>query len=224
MNQLYEVSPRQVVDSIFKKVYLNGPNNIHTSGRSFNVYKDDEFYTDENGNDIRAIDFLKRYYELAKSEGHSVQDIKNGMFYFLYPAEKKFKIPETYQKLKFKKKLLNGQEITEARPLSRYIALDILLTDIFCGFEKSYNVALTDSKSAPILKIFREKPLVTDEEIIDKLNTENKNLFKENKLFEQILQEANKDRFLSKLYELYGNILENYDDDDFVSQFLYCVD
>ena len=78
------------------------------------------------------------------------------MFYFLYPVEKKFKIPETYQKLKFKKKLPNGQEITKVRPLSRYVALDILLTDIFCGFEKSYNVALTDSKSAFGRKYWKE--------------------------------------------------------------------
>ena len=34
-----------------------------------------------------------------------------------------------------------------------------------------------------------------------------------NKLFEYILQEANKDRFLSKLYELYNDIEESYDED-----------
>ena len=218
MNYLYEVSPQQAIDSVLKKLYTDGPNEIHKSGHCFNVYKDDEFFTDEDGNSIRAIDFLKRYYDLAKKAGQSIQDAKNGMFYFLYPAEKKFKIPETYQKLKFKKKLLNGQEITIVKQLSRYIALDILWTDIFCGFEKSYNVALTDSKSAPILKIFREKPLVEDEGVIDKLNTENKSLFKddklnENRLFEYILQEANKDRFLSKLYKLYNDIEESYDED-----------
>ena len=125
------------------------------------------------------------------------------MFYFLYPAEKKFKIPETYQKLKFKKKLSNGQEITKVKPLSRYIALDILLTDIFGSFDKSYNVALTDNKSTPILKIFREKPLVTNNNVVDKLNTENKNLFKddklsENKLFSVIFKLANLERALNK--------------------------
>lgn len=227
MNQLNEVAPSQAFSSIENhsnnnSQNSNSPNDIHIPGYYFNNYKDDEFFTDEKGNDIRAIDFLKRYYDLAKAKGWSTQDAKNGMFYFLYPAEKKFKIPETYQKLKFKKKLPNGQEITKVRPLSRYVALDILLTDIFCGFEKSYNVALTDNKSAPLLKIFREKPLVDDEGIINKLNTENKSLFKENRLFEYILQEANKDRFLSKLYELYGDIKENYDL-NLAAQFLYCV-
>lgn len=225
MNQLTEVSPSQALNSIKSYSSKIGPNGIHIPGSNFNNYKDDEFFTDEKGNNIRAIDFLKRYYNLAKKEGHTVQGIKNNMFYFLYPAEKKFKIPETYQKLKFKKKLPNGQEITKVKPLSRYVALDILLTDIFCGFEKYYNIALTDSKSAPLLKIFKEKPLVSDEGVIDKLNTENKSLFKENKLFEQILQEANKDRFLSKLYELYGNILESYEDynSNLASEFLYCA-
>ena len=215
---LNEVSPDCALLSILDKISGNSPNKIHKAGYSFDNYNKDEYFTDEDGNKIRAIDFLKRYYVLAKEKGLSTQEAKNNMFYFLYPVEKKFKIPETYQKLKFKKKLLNGREITEVRPLSRYIALDILLTDIFCGFEKSYNVALTDSKSAPLLKIFREKPLVDDEGVIDKLNTENKSLFKndklnENKLFEYILQEANKDRFLSKLYELYNDIEESYNED-----------
>ena len=222
MKKLYEVSPSRALNSILTYTMNNGPNGIHIPGKCFNVYKDDEFFTDENGNNIRAIDFLKRYYDLAKKAGQSTQDAKNGMFYFLYPAEKKFKIPETYQKLIFKKKLPNGKEITKVKLLSRYVALDILLTDIFCGFEKSYNVALTDSKSAPLLKIFREKPLVSDEGVIDKLNTENRSIFKENKLFEQILQEANKDRFLSKLYYLYSDIKENYDL-DLASQFVYYV-
>ena len=201
---LNEVSPALAISSILNKVNGTDPNEIHKSGYRFNNYKDDEFFTDENGNNIRAIDFLKRYYDLAKEHNISTQDAKDYMFYFLYPAEKKFKIPETYQKLKFKKKLSNGQEITEVKPLSRYIALDILLTDIFYGFEKSYNVALTDSKSAPILKIFREKPLVADENVIDKLNTENKSLFKddklsENKLFNVIFKLANLERILNKL-------------------------
>ena len=201
--RLNEVSPASAISSILNKVNGTDPNEIHKSGCRFNNYKDDEFFTDENGNNIRAIDFLKRYYNLAKEQNISTQDAKNYMFYFLYPAEKKFKIPETYQKLKFKKKLPNGQEITKVKQLSRYIALDILLTDIFCGFEKSYNVALTNSKYVPILKIFREKPLVTDKDVIDKLNTENKNLFKndklnENKLFSIIFELANLERTLSK--------------------------
>ena len=224
---LNEVSPNCALLSILDKISSNSPNKIHKAGYSFDNYNKDEYFTDEDGNNIRAIDFLKRYYVLAKEKGLSTQEAKNNMFYFLYPAEKKFKIPETYQKLKFKKKLANGKETTGVRPLSRYIALDILLTDIFCGFEKSYNVALTDSKSAPLLKIFREKPLVTDEWIIDKLNTENKSLFKndklsENRLFEYILQEANKNRFLSKLYELYSDIEENYDS-ELAALFIFCT-
>ena len=200
---LNEVSPALAISSILSKVNGTDPNEIHKSGYSFNNYKDDEFFTDENGNDIRAIDFLKHYYDLAKEKNIPVQDAKDYMFYFLYPAEKKFKIPETYQKLKFKKKLPNGQEITKVKPLSRYIALDILLTDIFGGFDRSYNVALTDNKSAPIFKIFREKPLLTDNNVVDKLNTENKSLFKddkleENKLFNLIFKLANLERTLSK--------------------------
>ena len=203
MIALNEVSPKIAIESILSKIDGKNPNKIHKSGYSFDNYNDHEFFTDEDGNNIRAIDFLKRYYDLAKEYNVSTQDAKDYMFYFLYPAEKKFKIPETYQKLKFKKKLSNGQEITKIKPLSRYIALDILLTDIFGSFDKSYNVALTDSKSAPILKIFREKLLVTDKDAVDKLNTENKNLFKndklnENKLFNIIFQLANLERTLSK--------------------------
>lgn len=204
MTILNEVSPKVTIESILSKVDGTSPNEIHKAGYSFDNYNKDEFFTDEDGNSIRAIDFLRRYYSLAKERNISTQIAKDYMFYFLYPAEKKFKIPETYKKLKFKKKLLNGQEVTEVKPLSRYVALDILLTDIFCGFEKSYNVALTDTTSAPILKIFKEKPLVTNEDVIDKLNTKNKSLFKddkleENKLFNLIFKLANLERTLNRL-------------------------
>ena len=201
---LNEVSPASAISSILNKVNGTDPNEIHKSGYRFNNYKDDEFFTDEKGNNIRDIDFLKRYYDLAKEHNISTQAAKDHMFYFLYPAEKKFKIPEAYQKLKFKKKLPNGKEITKIKLLSRYIALDILLADIFCGFDKSYNIALTDTGSAPILKIFKEKPLIADEDVINKLNTENRNIFKddklyENKLFNVIFTLANLERTLSKL-------------------------
>ena len=102
---LNEVSPKCALSTILSKIYRDSPNNIHILGRDFDNYNKNEFFTDEKGNNIRAIDFLKRYYYLAKENGQSTQKAKDNMFYFLYPVEKKFKIPETYQKLKFKKKL-----------------------------------------------------------------------------------------------------------------------
>ena len=131
MNQLIEVSPSQALNSIKSYSSKTGPNGIHIPGSNFNNYKDDEFFTDEKGNNIRVIDFLKRYYDLTKAEGWSTQNAKKWYVLLFISSRKKFKIPETYQKLKFKKKLPNGKEITKVKLLSRYVALDILLTDIF---------------------------------------------------------------------------------------------
>ena len=64
MNHLNEVSPSQALSSIKRhsnngSQNNNGPNSVHIPGHRFNNYKDDEFFTDEKGNDIRVIDFLK---------------------------------------------------------------------------------------------------------------------------------------------------------------------
>lgn len=54
---LNEVSPKCTLSTILSKIYRGSPNNIHILGRDFNNYNKDEYFTDEDGNNIRAIDF-----------------------------------------------------------------------------------------------------------------------------------------------------------------------
>ena len=54
---LNEVSPNCALLSILDKISGNSPNKIHKAGYSFDNYNKDEYFTDEDGNKIRAIDF-----------------------------------------------------------------------------------------------------------------------------------------------------------------------
>ena len=105
-------------------------------------------------------------------------------------------IPNNYKYLKVKKRLLSGK-ITEATiELSRRTSLDIMLTDMLeTIIDKKYEIALVDTTNESALKIFKNKNLICDEDMMNELNKLSKNnTLKENKLFSAIFDNANKTR------------------------------
>lgn len=165
--RLCEMSARVAYSKIAPELgkSTNDPLNISTYGKKFNTY-DNEYFTDTNGNPIRAIEFVKAVYSLAKADGYNPQKIKDALFYFLEPADKKFSIPENYTYIDVKKKLANGSETTVKRDLSRSTALDIVLSDIIGGLESNLNIVdVTNKDNKNILLFKRKKQPISEEEL-----------------------------------------------------------
>lgn len=202
---LNEVSIEAAVKNILRKVSNNKPNEIHKAGYSFDNYNDDEFFTDENGNDITFLTWLKYCY-ISFRFNHNIPDnkIKEYLFYFLLPVEKKLPIPNNYKYLKVKKRLLSGKIVETTVELSRRASLDIMLTDMLeTIIDKKYEIALVDTANESALKIFKNKNLICDEDMINELNKLSKNnTLKESKLFSIIFNNANKARVEKTINQL----------------------
>lgn len=194
---LNEVSIKATTKSIIKKISDNKPNEIHISGKRFDNYNENEYFTDEEGNSITFLTWLKYCYIDFKFN-YNIPDnkIKEYLFYFLLPVEKKLPIPDNYKYLKVKKRLLSGKVVETTVELSRRTALDIMLTDMLeTIIDKKYEIALVDTANESALKIFKNKNLICDEDIVNELNKLSKNnTLKENKLFSIIFDNANKAR------------------------------
>ena len=194
---LNEVSIEAAVKNILRKVNNNKPNEIHKAGYSFDNYNDDEFFTDENSNDITFLTWLKYCY-ISFRFNHNIpgNKIKEYLFYFLLPVEKKLPIPNNYKYLKVKKRLLSGEIVETTIELSRRASLDIMLTDMLeTIIDKKYEIALVDLANESALKIFKNKNLICDEDMVNELNKLSKNnTLKENKLFQAIFNNANRER------------------------------
>lgn len=194
---LNEVSIETAVENILQKVSDNKPNEIHVAGRNFDNYNKNEFFTDENGNNIAFLTWLKYCY-ISFKFNYNIPDnkIKEYLFYFLLPVEKKLPIPDNYKYLKVKKRLLSGKVVETTVELSRRTALDIMLTDMLeTIIDKKYEIALIDTANENALKIFKNRNIIYDEDMVNKLNKLSKNnTLKENRLFNLIFEKANKNR------------------------------
>lgn len=192
--KLNEISVNVATSSILNRVKQNSPNNIQTAGKLFDNYNINELFTDEEGNNLPFLKWLFLIYKKFKSKGIDDQDIKEYLFYFLLPVEKKLSIPDNYKYLKAKKRLLSGKIVETTVELSRRASLDIMLTDMLeTIIDKRYEIALVDTANGSALKIFKNKNLVCDEDIINELNKLSRNnTLKENKLFLVIFNSANK--------------------------------
>lgn len=192
---LNEVSVEAAVGNILQKVNDNRPNEIHVAGRNFDNYNKNEFFTDEKGNNITFLTWLKYCY-ISFRFNYNIPDnkIKEYLFYFLLPVEKKLPIPDNYKYLKVKKRLLSGKIVEITVELSRRTSLDIMLTDALeTIIDKRYEIALVDTANESALKIFKNKNLICDEDMVNELNKLSKNnTLKENKLFSLIFNKANK--------------------------------
>lgn len=194
--KLNEISVKLAVRRILSRVKPNSPNYISNAGELFDNYNSYEYFTDENGNELPFLNWVALVYKEFKSRNLDDNTIKEYLFYFLLPVEKKLPIPNNYKYLKVKKRLLSGKIVETTVELSRRASLDIMLTDMLeTIIDKKYEIALVDTANESALKIFKNKNLICDEDMVNELNKLSKNrTLKENKLFSVIFYNANKAR------------------------------
>ena len=194
--KLNEISVKLAVRRILSRVEPNSPNYISNAGELFDNYNSYEYFTDENGNELPFLNWIALAYKEFKSRNLDDNTIKEYLFYFLLPVKKKLPIPDNYKYLKVKKRLLSGKITEVTIKLSRRTALDIMLTDMLeTIIDKKYEIALVDTANKSALKIFKNKNIICDEDMINELNKlSNNNNLKENKLFTFIFENANKSR------------------------------
>lgn len=194
--KLNEISVKLAVRRILSRVEPNSPNYISNAGELFDNYNNYEYFTDENGNELPFLNWVALVYKEFKSRNLDDNTIKEYLFYFLLPVEKKLPIPNNYKYLKVKKRLLSGKIVETTVELSRRASLDIMLTDMLeTIIDKKYEIALVDTANESALKIFKNKNLICDEDMVNELNKLSKNrTLKENKLFSVIFYNANKAR------------------------------
>lgn len=194
--KLNEISVKLAVRRILSRVEPNSPNYISNAGELFDNYNSYEYFTDENGNELPFLNWIALVYKEFKSRNLDDNTIKEYLFYFLLPVKKKLPIPDNYKYLKVKKRLLSGKITEVTIELSRRTALDIMLTDMLeTIIDKKYEIALVDTANKSALKIFKNKNIICDKDMINELNKlSNNNNLKENKLFTFIFENANKSR------------------------------
>ena len=102
--RLCEMSARVAYSKIKPELSktIDEPLNISEYGKKFNTYEN-EYFTDAMGNPIKALEFIKSIYSLAKADNYEPQKIKDALYYFLEPANKKFIIPNNYTYIDVKK-------------------------------------------------------------------------------------------------------------------------
>lgn len=190
--KLKEISVKLAVRRILSRVEPNSPNYISNAGELFDNYNNYEYFTD--GNKLPFLNWIALVYKEFKSRNLDDNTIKEYLFYFLLPVKKKLPIPDNYKYLKVKKRLLSGKVTEVTIELSRRTSLDIMLTDALeTIIDKKYEIALVDTANESALKIFKNKNLICDEDMVNELNKLSKNnTLKENKLFSLIFNKANK--------------------------------
>lgn len=166
--RLCEMSARVAYSKIKPELSktINEPLNISEYGKKFNTYEN-EYFTDAMGNPIKALEFIKSIYSLAKADNYEPQKIKDALYYFLEPANKKFIIPNNYTYIDVKKKLLNGKEAVVRKDISRSASLDILLSDIIGGLESNLDIVDVTNKDNKNLLLFKRKKQPIPEEKLE---------------------------------------------------------
>ena len=154
-NKLHDIYKKQQLDAL--------PNYIHDFGIQFDSYAN-EFYTNKKGEDISQEKFVIEVYELLKRKGMPENSILDSIFYYLLPAEKKFKIPHNYQIIKYKVKRKNKADLEKIFPLSRHFALELFLKDLIESNKSGYGTLITKKFDKVILRIIK-KNIVLDSSI-----------------------------------------------------------
>lgn len=131
------------------------PNKIHDFGIQFNSYVN-EFYTDSEEKDTTQEKFVLEVYKILKENGMPENNILDSIFYYLLPAEKKFKIPHNYQIIKYKVKRKNKANLEKIFPLSRHFALELFLKDLIESNKSGYGTLITKKFDKVILRIIKE--------------------------------------------------------------------
>ena len=150
-DKLYNIYKKQQLDAL--------PNYIHDFGVQFNSYAN-ELYTNKEGKDISQEKFVLEVYTILKENGIPENSILDSIFYYLLPAEKKFKIPHNYQVIKYKVKRKNKADLEKIFPLSRHFALELFLKDLIESNKSGYGTLITKKFDKVILWIIKENKVL----------------------------------------------------------------
>lgn len=130
------------------------PNDIHKLGKNFNKYN--ELYTDYNGNNISQEQFvIELYNELSATEDLTEEQVFDGIFYYLLPADKKFLIPYNYQNIRYKLKRDDKPDLEKVYTLSRHFALELFLKDLIGAYNSDYSLLIKSNFDKKILYIIK---------------------------------------------------------------------
>lgn len=161
-----------------KNAKLGKPLNISSAGVVLNSYNEIPIFTDINGNEITQSQFVINLYSLGINDGYEPQKVKDAIFYYLYPAYKKFIIPENWSYLEKKKHTYDGKEITVKINLTRHTSLDMVITEIISAYLDNYKIVeMTDKNNKLIFEIKKNNKVldeVKDKEILDQLKSQEK--------------------------------------------------
>lgn len=130
------------------------PNDIHKLGKNFNKYN--ELYTDYNGNNIPQEQFvIELYNELSATEDLTEEQVFDGIFYYLLPADKKFLIPYNYQNIRYRLKRDDKPDLEKVYTLSRHFALELFLKDLIGAYNSNYGLLIKSNFDKKILYIIK---------------------------------------------------------------------
>lgn len=150
----------------------SSPNYIHGFGKQFNNYKN-ELYTDNDGNDISQEQFvIELYTKLSDTEDLSEEQIFDGIFYYLLPADKKFIIPHNYQNIRYRVEDTNRADKIKTFVLSRHFALELFLKDIIGAYNSNYDLLIKSNFEKTLLYVIKHNL------ILDLLDENDANLLK----------------------------------------------
>lgn len=131
------------------------PNFIHKLGKSFNDYEN-ELYTNASGNNIPQEQFvIELYNELSATEDLTEEQVFDGIFYYLLPADKKFLIPYNYQNIRYKLKRDDKPDLEKVYTLSRHFALELFLKDLIGAYNSDYSLLIKSNFDKKILYIIK---------------------------------------------------------------------
>lgn len=145
---------KKIVAAYFTSKKQMIPNSIHDLGKQFNTYN--EFYTDSKGNNISQEQFVVELYnELSTTEDLTEEQIFDGIFYYLLPADKKFLIPYNYQNIRYKLKRDDEPDLEKVHTLSRHFALELFLKDLIGAYNSNYGLLIKSNFDRKILYIIK---------------------------------------------------------------------
>lgn len=148
------------------------PNFIHKLGKSFNDYEN-ELYTNAIGDSISQEQFvIELYKELLATEDLSEEQIFDGIFYYLLPADKKFIIPHNYQNIRYRVEDANRADKIKTFVLSRHFALELFLKDIIGAYNSNYDLLIKSNFEKTLLYVIKHNL------ILDSLDENDANLLK----------------------------------------------
>ena len=156
--RLAEAEASYVAKKIFN-AYVNSkassaPNTIHRYGKNFNSYSEE--FTNLDGNRISQEQFvIELYKKLLATEDLSEEQIFDGIFYYLYPADKKFIIPYNYQNIRYMVEDSNRADKIKVFVLSRHFALELFLKDLIGAYTSNYDILLKSNFEKTLLYIIK---------------------------------------------------------------------